>query len=451
MAGPDEAPAQVVRGSVWFVLSVGITAIGGFAAWAIAARALPQEVVGTASLLFASVMFVNFATGMGLPVAVARFGHDQPASVESLWVWSVLYTTLASAIGTVGFVVVGPVVLGTDRLEPLLSLGFPGVLLFFGLVNGASLAAIADMRFVSMRAWGALVLRVVGFTVVRLPLLFLPGLNGFALLVVMAGPLALSGWISAGALLGRRAARRWGRLRPAPAALLPAWRFASVNWLATLAAQAPQFTVPLIVAASVGADVNAAFYLAWSITIVVFLVPQTIGQVVLSEASRFGADSERPFVLGFAVAFPLSVLAALCGWLLAPLATVVFGASYGMATDLLPLLCAAAIPWAVTSICLSRVRAAGSWHATLVVTVGFAVATLVPTAVLVGTEGVEGAAAGWFAGNVLAAVVATATSWTVVRRPGAHRTVTAALASAPVTLVPVTAGPVRSIPAGEER
>jgi len=206
-----------------------------------------------------------------------------------------------------------------------------------------------------------------------------------------------------------------------------------VNWVGTLAAQAPQFTVPLIVATTVDAGVNAAFYLAWSITTMVFLVPQTIGQVVLSEASRHRESGERPFLLGLAVALPLMAVASLGAWLGAPLATTVFGADYGVTTEVLPVLCLAAVPWAITSICLSRVRVGGSWAATLVVTGGFALATLVPTAVLAHTSGVDGAAIGWLIGNVVAAAVAASASlWVVRREADSTPTVMAEFVSPPV-------------------
>jgi O-antigen/teichoic acid export membrane protein len=403
------APPQVMRGSSWFLLAVAVTAAGGFVAWAIAARLQAPEVVGAASLLFALVMFVNYLTGMGLPVAVARFGHGSPDAVEPLWSWALVYTTAASALGTAGFVLVAPGLLGSDRVEPVMSLGWPwAALLFFVVVNGISLAALAEMRFVAMRAWGALLLRVVGFTVLRLPLLFIPAVAAkpLGLFLIVAGPPALSGWLAVGALALRPVARRWGNLRPRPGGLADAWRFATVNWLGTLAAQAPQFTMPLIVATAVTVDVNAAFYLAWSITMVVFLVPHTISQVVLSEASRLGGVSNHPFRVGLVLSVVVMVAAALGAWAFGGLATTVFGPDYQVTTDLLVALCAAGIPWAITSISLARVRALGASVATVVITVGFALFTLVPAAVLTRSVGVNGAATGWLVGNVAAALLA---------------------------------------------
>lgn len=411
MEGRTIAPLQVVRGSSWFLVAVGVTAVGGFVAWALAARLQPPEVVGVASLLFALVMFVNYLTGMGLPVAVARYGHGPDDIVEPLWSWALLYTTVASALGAIGSVLLAPAILGAGRLDPLLSMGRPwAALLLFAVVNGISLAALAEMRFVAMRAWGALLLRVVGFTLLRLPLLFVPAIAArpLGLFLVIAGPPALSGWLAVGALAFRSAARRWGTVRIRPAGLGGAWRFATVNWLGMLAAQAPQFTMPLIVATAVTVDVNAAFYLAWSITMVVFLVPYTISQVTLSEASRVGGASDRAFRIGLLLSLVAMAVAAVGAWAFGGLATVVFGEDYRITGELLATLCAAGIPWAVTSMSLARVRALGASVATIVITVGFAALTVIPTAVLVRSSGVNGAATGWLAGNLVAAVLAVA-------------------------------------------
>lgn len=412
-------PPQIARGSSWFLLAVAVTAAGGFVAWAIAARMQPPEVVGAAALLFALVMFVNYLTGMGLPVAVARFGHGSSDTVEPLWLWAVTYTSVASAVGTVGFVLIAPGLLGGRRVETIMSLGLPwAALLFFVVVNGISLAALAEMRFVTMRAWGALLLRVVGFTALRLPLLFIPAIAGepLGLFLIVAGPPALSGWLAVGALALQPAARRWGALRPLPAGLEDAWRFATVNWFGTLAAQAPQFSIPLIVAAAVAVDVNAAFYLAWSITMVVFLVPHTISQVVLSEASRLGGAPNHLFRVGLSLSLSAMVLAALGAWVFGGLATTVFGEDYQVTSDLLLTLCAAGIPWAITSTSLARVRALGASGATVAITAGFASLTLVPVAVLTRSVGVNGTATGWLAGNLAAAVLAVAVTRLAVGR-----------------------------------
>ena len=77
-----------------------------------------------------------------------------------------------------------------------------------------------------------------------------------------------------------------------------------------------------------------------------------------------------------------------------------------MAADLLPRMIAAAVPWSLTSMLLARARVHSRGLATVVITGGFAIATLVPASLFVATSGIDGAATAWLVGNVVAAVIA---------------------------------------------
>jgi O-antigen/teichoic acid export membrane protein len=425
----DKRSRLVLTGSLWYLAATAIMAAGGFVAWALAARIQPIGTVGAATALFASTLFVVYGTGMGLPVAVARFAHGEPDEVERLWSWAVAYAAVASAVGTGCFVLLGPRVLGTAVTGPLSDLT-GGWLLFFALALGMSWAALSEMRFMTMRSWAWVVGRVGLVVAVRLPLLVTPlASEPLGLLVIMAGPPAVSGFLGVAALALRRAARRAGHLWPAPRGLADAWRYATVNWVGTLAAQAPQFVAPLVVAATVPAADNAGFYLAWSITTVVFLIAHTIGQVVVSEASRSPGQLRRHVRSGLELGLALSGGIALVLWAGASLATIVFGSDYGATAAVLPRLCAAAIPWTITSLCLAVTRVRNDWAGTFAITGAFAALTLAPMVALVGPHGVIGASTGWLLGNVAASVVAGAVVFNRERRRVSKRAVTVSAVS----------------------
>lgn len=437
LAGPalagQTASGQVVRGSIWFLVSIAIMAVGGFVAWGVAARVQPVEVVGNATALFASLLFVVYLTGMGLPVAIARFGHGTEATTEGLWAWAVVYASVASAVGSILFVAIAPGVLGPEVTGPLTDLGpLSATVLLTVLVAGTAWAALTEMRLMTLRAWPWIMLRAAITVTVRIPLIFTPlAAEPLGLFVIMAAPAALSGVVGVTLLSLRRGARRWVRLIPTPEGLAGAWRYASVNWVATLAAQAPQYVAPLVVAAAVSTDVNAGFYLAWSIATVVFLVPHSIGQVVVSEATRTPGRMRHHVALGLAVSVAVGALATLTALAGRSLVTGVFGEGYATTAQVLPWLCVASLPWAVTSMCLAVARTRGTWVGTMVITGGFAVLTLVPLVVLVPARGVDGAAAGWILGNLAAALVATA--YTAAERLYAGRQAQPTGVAAPVT------------------
>jgi O-antigen/teichoic acid export membrane protein len=199
-----------------------------------------------------------------------------------------------------------------------------------------------------------------------------------------------------------------------PATLASFSRYAGVNWIATLSSQAPQFVLPLVVAQSVRPSINASFFLAWTVTSMVFLVPAAIAQVLLVEdgkdaqateveatASTDRARDALAFSLGLATVAWLGSLVA------GPALAAVFGSDYDRIARLLPALMLAGIPWAITSIRLTEARTRKDQPATVAITVTLGLAILIPVLVFVPDGGTTAATTAFLVGNVAGAVVAT--------------------------------------------
>ena len=399
---------HVLRGSLWYLASVGVTAVGGFAFWWLAARLEPIDTVGQASALFSVVMFLNFLTSMGLSVAVARYASATPHAARALFGWALTYTTVTSIIGTIGFLIIGPYVLSDDLIGSLWSKGpVVAFMLMFVLVDGVGFTALLETRLVTLRHWGWLFGRVLLINLIRLPLLWVSGIadQPIGLLLLLAGINVVSGFVGC-AIVQLRGRQGSAPMFPLPAEARPALRYASVNYLAGLASMAPQYTTPLIIAATVTTAQNAAFYLAWTITIVVFIIPQTIGQVVLSEGSRDRDHHASHTTIGMILAVGIMTLLAAGAFGFSRFSIVIFGPDYRLTGQLLPVLILAGVPWAVTSLCLARARVIGSSRLILIITISFAVGTLSLVAVMTAAAGTRGAARGWLWGNVLAAFIA---------------------------------------------
>ena len=404
-ASPGRA-GQVLRGSAWYTVAVAMTAVGGFIFWWLAARIAPPDTVGQASALFTSVMFLGFVTSMGLPVAVARYTASDDG--RALFGWALVYTTAASLVGTVAYLLIVPHFLSDQMIGSLWTHGWgAAAAATFLLVNGVGFTVLVEMRLVTLRAWGWLVGRVVLINVIRLALLVVTplGHSVLGLLFLMAGTNALSGLIGAFAI--QHATRTTGsRLFPLPSELIEAWRYASVNYVGMLAAQAPQFTMPLVIAHIVAPAENAAFFLAWNITTVIFIVPHTISQVVLAEGSRDVRRMNHQLKVGLMLALAAMTTMALGAAAFSGLATKIFGPEYALTGTLLPVLVAAGIPWAFTAIFLARSRLLHQSSLTLSITTSFAVLTMVPMTMLAQRSGVQAASWGWLVGNVAAAAAA---------------------------------------------
>jgi O-antigen/teichoic acid export membrane protein len=413
--------SRILHGSAWVLVGLVVQAGLGFAFWTLAARVASVDDVGRASTLFTIVQFVNYATGLGLTVMLARFAAVRSVDTERLYGWSLVAGALSSVVGAVAFAV-----LGSDASTRLV-VGSPwSIAVFAFYVAGISVGLLADVRFMAERRWGWLIGRVAVVGVIRLPLLLVPHAAGDDtwLYHLMLAPLAIGGWLSVPLLAAIDAGRpRLGRIQD----WRPPVEFAGVNWAAALASTAPQFVLPLIVTAEVPASTYAGFFLAWTITGLVLLVPGAISQILLVEGARTdaGESAVAPDPSGGRAtgedasladharqALRFSVGIAVLAWVGAfaggRLLTMVLGDGYQVLAAALPSLVGAGIPWAITSVRLSEARLRHDQTATIVVTAVLGVGILGPAAVWIPAWGVAGATRAWLLGNVAAAVVAEA-------------------------------------------
>jgi len=422
------ADGEVAQGSIWWVASVGVTAVGGLLYWSLAARFTTRGNVGLASGLFTIFLVTNYLTSMGLPVAVARFCIGATNSARALFNLAVIYTAVTSVVGALA-VIGAALLLQPERSGEFLALirerGAGAFMIFALLVVGQSLAVLVEVRLVTLRMWRWVFIRVVAVAALRVPLLWVDRLAGdpLGLFVIMAGLPALSGVV--GVLLLRYTTPAGDRVPiiPLPPGTWGAFRFATINYFGLLAAQGPTFLIPLFVSTQLDKDIYGPFYLAWTITTVVFSIPYVIGQVVLAEGSRdeervaHRARLRRQVRTGLGVAVGLMAAAAVGAFLLAEVGTrVLFGEKFPDTAVVLPRLVGAGVPWAVTAICLAYVRVHERGVATVVITVSFALCTIVPSTLLVSRNGIAGAADGWLLGNVVAAAIAVVVTLGMTRR-----------------------------------
>ncbi|MFN8018206.1 MAG: hypothetical protein U0P45_08790 [Acidimicrobiales bacterium] len=402
--------SRVLHGSAWILIGLGIQSVLGFTFWLLGSRVATSSQLGQASALFTAISFVNYASGMGLTIALARHATDASAESDALFGWGIAATVLSSIVAGCAYLAV------TDTSATRLVTGSPaGWAVFCAFTAGTSVGLLVDVRLMAARRWGWLVGRIALVGLVRLPLVGLDVSMDPALWLygLMLAPLAITG-VLAVPVLGRIGAGgvRWHR----PASLRAVARYSGVNWVATLASQAPQFVLPLVVAQSVASSDNANFFLAWTITGLVFLVPAAISQVLLVEGSKEADDpaaaAEEAHKAKEAMRFSvgLAVVAWAASLVIGRVAAAIFGDDYDELARLLPSLMLAGIPWAYTSVRLSQARIRRDQVATVAITATLGLGILVPALLLVPTHGTLAASRSWVFGNLAGAVAAAVTA-----------------------------------------
>lgn len=380
--------------------AAGLAAFGGFVYWLLIARIAPAHVVGTAAALYSSVQFVNYMTGLGLPIAVARYGSSPKHEPSVLFNWSVVLTVVSSFIGAALYFAIVP-----HELHELTTLGVTGSIVVFGLiVSGISVYTVLDVRLISQHRRGWVVGKAVFVGLVRLPFVFVPGIAHSAIeqFFVAAGAPALCGFLT-WILADLGPVRFRFPLRPLPANARLALSYAVVNGAAQLAMQGPFYALPVIVLLIVPPQANASFYVAWSIATVSFLIVQGVGQALLVEghrSGRLGSQTRSALQIGLLLAIGLFAL-CLIGSRLIP---ILYGASYTPGVEITPILGAALIPWSVFTVILAVTRVRHNQRPNIVLSLLFALSILIPGVILVLNYGISGAAWAWFFGNVVSAL-----------------------------------------------
>jgi O-antigen/teichoic acid export membrane protein len=261
------------------------------------------------------------------------------------------------------------------------------------------------MRLTVQRQWRWVNTRIVLYCVLRFPLLLLSIRHSvFLLFALAAGLPAFSGFVTWWLADGR--GKRF-RLLPVPAHARRAMRYSFVSYLSQLAIQAPVFVLPVLVLLAVAPKQNAVFFIAWSITTMILLLPTSVVRVLLAEGTR-GRDLVRQTRISLVVNGAIGIAAAAAVYVGAGVVATVYGQGYEQATTLLPLLVTAVIPAGVVLVALTHARVIDDEPATLVLSAIYAVTVLVPSFWLVNQSGALGAAQGWFAGNCVTAVLAAA-------------------------------------------
>jgi arabinofuranan 3-O-arabinosyltransferase len=397
------APSHLVQGSVWLMAGFVVQAVTGVAFWIVAARVDSAVDVGRASALFASMQFVNYATAMGLQEMLARFTAIARDDADVLFSWAVVVTTATSAFGTVIYAVIASAQ-SDSKLSSVGSVG--GIILFFLLSAGAAVALLVDARLMTARRWRWVFGRLAAVGAIRLPLLLIPSAvdRSIWLFVAIAAPIAASGVVGLAVL--RRDDGLTLRLTPRPKSARAATHYALINYLSHLALSAPQFALPVIVLANVGPVANANFFVAWSIAAVAFILPVTIGRVLLTEGSRTEQLLEQHTDTAMRLGLGLMIAAAAATFLVQRLLPMLYGPQYSLAAEILPWLVLGGVPWAITAIAIGRARVSHDHVGTVLMTATLAVSILGMALVAVPTAGVEGAVRAWVAGTSLSAVVA---------------------------------------------
>ena len=382
------------------IVQLAVLGVGGLGFWVIAAGKFDVSTLGTASVLVALTAFVIYATTLGLPVTVGRFGAGTSDVDRAVFSWSMVTTLVSSAVGAG---VVSLLAAGGWFPEYLAEGPLAGFLVLFSGVAGASVVVLVDYRQLRLGRRRQVVLRSVVVAVVRVAVIAaLPAsADPFWIWVSMSLPAPLVAlllyptWRSdCPVLLRRTHIPDVGRIL----------RFTGTNCISLLLVQAPFFAFPIVVVSSLpGADDRGIFYVVWTIANIVFLVPQVIGRALLIEAAEHEVELRRQAWYSLKISLATVFAMTLASVPVALLLPLVYGEAYRPGRVVLVMFVVALVPFSVTSTTVNFARARENNGVTIAVSLVLAVCLMVPASKVSSDLGSVGVAMAWLFGHSVAA------------------------------------------------
>lgn len=294
---------SLVSNWIMYVLSAGGTSLLGFVFWTALARTRPPDDIGLASGLLSAAALLGGVANLGFGFALIRYLPGEPVGTSRFR----LLNTSFTLSGITGLFVALFFVLVVEWLAPELSplLGsLAGVVLLVLLVIAGAWSTLTDQVLMAYRQ-GVLLLTknlLVGGIKIPLALLVLTGAVIGIGQSVAVSLLVVIGWVVL-AVLPRL--ERGYRVRAAiTARAVPRLvGFGLPNHVASWLWESPKHLLPILVLNLMGADANAAFYIAWTIAALVYVIGGALSRSLFAEGSHDAAVVARYLVKAAGVAY----------------------------------------------------------------------------------------------------------------------------------------------------
>jgi O-antigen/teichoic acid export membrane protein len=347
----------LINNVLTLLTTTGVSLALGFAYWSIAARLFSQDSVGFGSAAISAMTFLSSFGTFGLNTLLIG---ELPRRTQRAGMISA--AMLAAAVGSlvlaVAFVAIVPH-FTTHYDDVAGSVGRAAI--FCAGVSLCAASVVFDAATIGMLRGGLQLTRNLAFVVtkivtllgVALVLHYTTGMGIFASWVaaipVSLALVAVRLWVGGKALILPRP--DWTILRSLVRSL------AAHNWL-NLALQVPALLIPVIAASILAPSVNAAYYMASTITLGLFILPAHMSTVLfaLGSADPRALPGRLRFSLRIAVLVGLAGATILC--LGAPFILRIFGAGYAqVATVPMQLMAVACLPAIPNSFYIAVARA----------------------------------------------------------------------------------------------
>jgi O-antigen/teichoic acid export membrane protein len=312
------------KNSFYILLSYLTGAGFGFIFWLLAAKFYQNEDVGIAAALISSISLIVLISGFGLDQSIIRFFPDR--NKNKVFSTSVIITTTVSVLLGMIFIV------GSDLWLPEQGILKSSIAVFYLLFLAVfSFVGLTGISFIAMRKaeYNFLQNVIAGSRFFFLFPFILFGAMGifgavgasFILAFIMSVVLLVRSGIKFVFTLDRRFLR-------------DALNFSAGNYLAGLLITAPSLILPIMVLNVLGAEETAHYYIAYSITVLLFMIPSAVSTSLFVEGSH-GETLKKNTMKSLFIIFILLLPAIIILYLFGGFILGIIGKSYVEGLDLM--------------------------------------------------------------------------------------------------------------------
>ncbi len=401
----EHIKSPLYRNSLFLMTSTVARAGLGFIFWIIVARLYTEVEVGLGSATVSAMIFLETLSVMGLGAAIIRFLPRAEKPRE-------LINSCLTLSGLVALALAIIFIAGLDIWSPALSFIKGNIifsLAFVFFVTILALLPVIDSVFIARRRAELTLFRVTTVLLLRLPLPIFLVFFFHAFGIAASWGIAAAIAVVISLFFSIPQVQKGYKPVPSlnPGIIGNMWRYSAGSYLASLAASAPVYILPLLVVNLLGAEQNAYFYVAWMIANLLFAVPLAVSQSLFAEGSHFEEELwgnvSKSLKFVFLILVPAVILVVVLGkWLL-----LLFGGGYSAnGLLLLKILCLSSLFIGINSVYATTLRVEDRIRELVLIYTLQAAAVLVGSYFVIPLAGLVGIGYVWLAANGLVSIYA---------------------------------------------
>lgn len=334
---------SLIKNSLYLMLSTIFGASSGFLFWYFGAKFYSVENVGLAAAIASVIGLISLFSRCGLDIGIIRYlsnENDKNGMINSCLIVVSITSVILTCIFLLGIKMFSPELLFI-RSNIFLSL----LLIIFTTSN--SLFLTQSNVFASLRSaqYSFFQTLIATLRIILIPLLITWQITGIYVSYGL-GPLMAS-------IFGNLSIYKvYSSYKPAfvikKKILSKMFHFSLGNYIATIFEGAPSFLLPLVVINILGAEQNAYFYIAWSISGILLMVPKATSMSLFAEGSNKITEFKRNYFKALLFVFIIQGLLLLLLYIFGKNVLYLFGSLYvENASEILWVFSIASIPYSV--------------------------------------------------------------------------------------------------------